>query len=76
MAKIQRGTYTEPANSKGMEDDKVVFQRFTCCEKVLEKFLWEGWDWTDGNIIAEEILKDFKFCPFCGKELKEVENNG
>ena len=62
-----------PAN-KNMKNDIVVTQRFTCCGTTLEKLLWEGWDWVQGDNIPKEIIRDFKYCPFCGKKIKEIVN--
>lgn len=69
MEKIICGERFEKAKNKKMKDDKIVFQHFTCCNKILEKFLWEGWDWVDGEIIAKDIIGEFKYCPFCGKPI-------
>lgn len=71
---IQRGIETQAATNKKMKDDRIIFQKFTCCGKKLEKFLWEGWDWVDGDVIPEEILIQFKYCPFCGKLINEINN--
>ena len=60
-----------PLDNPNMKDDKIFRQTFTCCGKTLEKVLWEGWDWVCGNIIDNELAKDFKYCPYCGKELEE-----
>lgn len=54
-----------------MKPDRIFRQTFTCCRKTLEKVLWEGWDWISGNIIDKELTQDFKYCPYCGKELEE-----
>lgn len=62
------------AKNKRMKSDVVIRQTFTCCNKQLEKFLWEGWDWIDGNVIDKELTKDFKYCPYCGSKLNEVNN--
>jgi hypothetical protein len=66
----------EPSKYVKCQDDKIIRQTFTCCNTQLEKFLWEGWDWTHGDIISSDIIKDFKYCPYCGKELEaEYEAN-
>ena len=64
-----------PSQNKRMKDDRIIRQTFTCCNKQLEKFLWEGWDWIDGNIIDNELTKDFNYCPYCGSKLNEVNKN-
>ena len=69
MEKIICGKRTEKATKKCWKDDIVIFQHFTCCDKKLEKFLWEGWDWVDGDVIAKDIISEFKYCPFCGKPI-------
>ena len=51
MNKIIIEVINQPSENPKMKDDKIISQTFTCCGKQLEKFLWEGWDWTDGNII-------------------------
>ena len=62
----------EPSlENPNMKDDRIIRQTFTCCGKILEKILWEGWDWVSGNIIDNELTQDFKYCPYCGKELME-----
>ena len=70
--KILLEDLTVPSDNKRMKDDRIIRQTFTCCGRTLEKFLWEGWDWIDGNIISEELTKDFKYCPYCGSRLSEV----
>lgn len=73
MNKIIVETITlSPENSK-MKNDKLVRQTFTCCNKKLEKFLYEGFDWMNGNIIASELTNEFRYCPYCGKQLDSVE---
>ena len=59
-----------PLENPNMKPDKIFKQTFTCCGKTLEKILWEGWDWIDGNILDPQLTPDFKYCPYCGKELK------
>ena len=39
--------------------------------KIMEKVLWEGWDWISGNIIDNDLVQDFKYCPYCSKKLME-----
>ena len=59
-----------------MKPDRIFKQTFTCCGKILEKVLWEGWDWISGNIIDKDLVQGFKYCPYCGKELEvEYETN-
>ena len=55
-----------------MKPDTILKQTFTCCGKSLEKILWEGWDWIDGNILDKELVKEFKYCPYCGKKIDEI----
>ena len=65
---------TEPSlENPNMKDDKIIRQTFTCCGKTLDKVFWEGWDWVSGNVIDKDLTQDFKYCPYCGKEL-EVTN--
>lgn len=71
MNKIIVEVINQPSENPKMKDDKIIRQTFTCCGKQLEKFLWEGWDWTDGNIIDEKLTKEFKYCPYCGKKLEQ-----
>lgn len=72
MNKLLLEVITAPSlDNPNMKDDKIFKQTFTCCGKTLEKVLWEGWDWVCGNIIDTELAKDFKYCPYCGKELEE-----
>lgn len=66
---------TQKATEKGMKDDIVVKQTFSCCGHSNEKFFWEGWDWVDGDIISEELTDEFMFCPYCGKRLQKVEDD-
>lgn len=74
MNKIIVEVINQPSENPKMKDDKIVRQTFTCCGKQLEKFLWEGWDWTDGNIIDEKLTKEFKYCPYCGKKLEQEDS--
>lgn len=71
MNKIIVEVINQPSENPKMKDDKIIRQTFTCCGKQLEKFLWEGWDWTDGNTIDEKLTKEFKYCPYCGKKLEQ-----
>ena len=71
MNKIIIEVINQPSENPKMKDDKIIRQTFTCCGKQLEKFLWEGWDWTDGNIIDEKLANEFKYCPYCGKKLEQ-----
>lgn len=72
MSKLLLEVITSPpVDNPNMKDDKIFKQTFTCCGKTLEKVLWEGWDWISGNIIDPELAKEFKYCPYCGKELEE-----
>lgn len=71
MNKIIVEVINQPSENPKMKDDKIIRQTFTCCGKQLKKFLWEGWDWTDGNIIDEKLTKEFKYCPYCGKKLEQ-----
>lgn len=73
MNKVIVETIDLASKNPKMKDDRVFRQTFTCCGKQLEKFLWEGWDWVDGNIIDSEITKEFKYCPYCGKKLNSEE---
>ena len=73
--KILLEDLTIPSKNKRMKDDRIIKQTFTCCGKQLEKVIWEGWDWIDGNIIDKELTKDFKYCPYCGSKLSEVKEN-
>lgn len=50
-------------------------QVFECCGKTLVKKFDCGWEWSDGNIIPAEIAATFKYCPFCGTEIVEIEDN-
>ena len=63
------GEEKRKSQQKGMQDDKIRYQRFTCCGKQLENFYWEGWDLYDVECIEKNTLKQFKFCPFCGKKI-------
>lgn len=76
MSKIIFKKIIEPSNTKRVQDDVILSQTFTCCGKSFEKFLWEGWDWVDGNIIPEEIAKEFKYCPFCGEQITYQHEEG
>lgn len=69
MNKIIVETITLPSENAKLKNNKVVRQTFTCCGKRLEKFLYEGFDWLNGNIIESELTKEFKYCPYCGKQL-------
>lgn len=71
MNKIIVEVINQPSENPKMKDDKIIRQTFTCCGKQLKKFLWEGWDWIDGNIIDEKLTKKFKYCPYCGKKLEQ-----
>ena len=73
MRKIVVEEIMEPSKNPKMKDDKIIRQTFTCCGKQLEKILWEGWDWVDGNIIDDELTQEFKYCPYCGKRLNVEE---
>lgn len=68
---------TEPSlENPNMKDDKIIRQTFICCGKTLEKVFWEGWDWVSGNVIDKDLTQNFKYCPYCGKELEaEYEAN-
>ena len=72
MGKIIIEDKYELGENPKMKDDRIISQTFTCCGKKLEKFLWEGWDWIDGNILDSELVKEFKYCPYCGEKLDEV----
>ena len=74
MDKVIYGQRFEKSQQKGMKDDRILYNHFTCCDKKLEKIFWEGWDWIDGYIIPKEIVEEFKFCPFCGKQITMEEN--
>ncbi len=69
MNKIIVETITLPPENPKMKNDKIVRQTFTCCNKQLDKFLYEGFDWMYGYIIESEITKEFKYCPYCGTKL-------
>ena len=69
MNKIIVETITLPPENPKMKNDKIVRQTFTCCNKQLDKFLYEGFDWMYGNIIPDDITKEFKYCPYCGTKL-------
>ena len=73
MNKIIVETITLSSENSKMKNDKLVRQTFTCCDKQLEKFLYEGFDWMNGNIIDSDIADEFKYCPYCGKQLDPVE---
>lgn len=77
MNKIILEVLEEPSlENPKMKPDKIFKQTFTCCGKTLEKVLWEGWDWISGNIIDKDLTWNFKYCPYCGKELEaEYEAN-
>lgn len=76
MNKILVEVLEEPSlENPNMEDDKIIKQTFTCCGKTLKKVLWEGWDWISGNIIDSELMQDFKYCPYCGKELEDEDES-
>lgn len=65
---------TEPSlENPNMQDDKIIRQTFTCCGKTLEKVFGEGWDWISGNVIDKELTSEFKYCPYCGKELEVID---
>ena len=71
MNKIIVEIIEQQSDNPKMKADKIIRQTFTCCDKQLEKFLWEGWDWISGNIIDTKLVEGFKYCPYCGKELDE-----
>ena len=71
MNKIIVETITLSSENSKMKNDKLVRQTFTCCGKQLEKFLYEGFDWMNGNIIDSDIADEFKYCPYCGESLKK-----
>ena len=71
MGKVIIEDKYKPSAHPKMKDDRIIRQTFTCCCKQLEKFLWEGWDWINGDIISEDILKEFKYCPYCGEKIDE-----
>ena len=72
MNKILLEFFEEPSLNLDMKPDKIIKQTFTCCGKTLERFLCEGWDWVSGNTIDSELTQEFKYCPYCGKELEET----
>ena len=74
MNKIIVEVIMEPSlDNPKMKDDKIIRQTFTCCGKTLERLFWEGWDWISGNVIDKDLTQDFKYCPYCGKELEADE---
>jgi hypothetical protein len=50
-----------------------ITQTFTCCGTKLETLLFNGWDRIGGNIIVGNLLSEFKYCPYCGKELEKFD---
>lgn len=77
MNKILVEVLEEPSlENPKMKDDKIIRQIFTCCGKTLDKVFWEGWDWVSGNVIDKDLTDNFKYCPYCGKEIEaEDETN-
>ena len=69
MKKVILDVIDIPSENPKMKSDRVFKQTFTCCGKTLEKVLWEGWDWISGNVIDTNLVQDFNYCPYCGKEL-------
>lgn len=73
MNKIVVEVIERPSKYVLNQTDRTVRQTFTCCGKQLEKLFHKGWDYVCGDIIAGSIFREFKYCPYCGKEL-EVTN--
>lgn len=69
MHKIFIEEISEKSQQQDMKDDIIIRQSFTCCGRQLERFLWEGWDCVEDDTIKQDVIKTFKFCPFCGEKV-------